>query len=426
MFYWFLKFFMNFGLRAFFLRVYLSGAENIPKNKPVILASNHPNSFLDAIILGTLLRRPVHFLARGDVFNTPFKKWLLWQIKMLPIYRLEEGVENLHKNEETFDRCKQVLEKNGIILIFSEGLCIVERRLRKLRKGTARIAFTTEETSNWGLDIQIIPVGMNYTHPTKPRKELMITLGKPFPVARFKNQYEENQAVAIRQFNELLAERLRELVVHVADKSRDKIAENLLEIHRNNGTKTRFPWIRSSDEMRISEWKLVERLNALDDADLGKLRFNLEGYWEQLEKYKLSDQDLSQPLKQPLLVFVGLFLSLPITLLGYFLNIWPWQLSVSLTKKVVRSNVFQASVNLGSAFFLYLIWYIVLFSIGSSVSTPFRWALFASPLLGYFAIVWTEAFYRWVANNKVKNLKNNSEQLFEDLKTQRANIVKQL
>jgi len=426
MLYWFLKPLMNFGLRAFFSKIYLSGVENIPRNKPVILACNHPNSFLDAIIMGALLRRPVHFLTRGDVFNTPFKKWLLWQMKMFPIFRLEEGVENLHKNQETFEVCKKILEKNGVIMIFSEGLCIIEKRLRKLRKGTARIAFSTEESSNWALDIQVVPVGLNYTHPTLARKELMISIAKPFPVSQLKNQYEQNQALAIKQFNELLSERLRNEVVHVADKANDKIAEQILELQRNNEKQSIFPRLSHKNDRKMAEWNTIEKLNSMDETSLNKLRSDLDGYFASLKKNKISDKSLNQPLKSSVLTFLGLMIGFPITFVGYLLSVWPWRLSVKLTKKVVRSNVFQASVNLGSAFFLYLIWYAILFSISPLFPGPIKWLLWTSPITAYFAIIWTEAFSNWLANNRVKELKNKLKNEYESLKMQRVEILAQL
>ena len=92
---------------------------------------------MDAIMVGSALPRRSWFLARSDVFR---KKWLanfLSFIGVIPIYRLLEGAENLQRNDETFDKCSKMLEQKKAIIIFSEGLCIQERRLRKLKKGTA-------------------------------------------------------------------------------------------------------------------------------------------------------------------------------------------------------------------------------------------------------------------------------------------------
>ena len=104
---------------------------------PLLIAANHPNSFLDAIIIATLFDQPVYSLARGDAFTNRFTISLLKSLNILPVYRLSEGAENLGHNYSTFEQCRDIF-KNGIVLIFSEGRCINEWKLRPLMKGTAR------------------------------------------------------------------------------------------------------------------------------------------------------------------------------------------------------------------------------------------------------------------------------------------------
>ena len=106
----------------------------------MILASNHPNAFLDAMIYGAYFKRRIHFLARGDVFRKPLAAKILSSIGLIPIYRIAEGYENLDKNKDTFKICLDILNNNGIVLIFSEGYCEQEWKLRPLLKGTGRLA----------------------------------------------------------------------------------------------------------------------------------------------------------------------------------------------------------------------------------------------------------------------------------------------
>jgi 1-acyl-sn-glycerol-3-phosphate acyltransferase len=107
---------------------------------PLLIAANHPNSFLDAIILASLFKKPIYSLARGDAFVNKTIATILHSLKMLPVYRISEGVENLESNYQTFEACISIFKKNGIVLIFSEGKCINEWHLRALKKGTARLA----------------------------------------------------------------------------------------------------------------------------------------------------------------------------------------------------------------------------------------------------------------------------------------------
>lgn len=145
--------------------------------KPCILACTHPNSFLDAMIMGALMPRPIHFLARGDAFKKPAVARLLNAMHMIPIFRLSEGKENLGKNEETFHRSIEILRENGCILIFPEGICVNEYNVRPLRKGTFRMAINAWK--NEGLhELEIQPVSIVYDSFEGVPKSLHVYFGE--------------------------------------------------------------------------------------------------------------------------------------------------------------------------------------------------------------------------------------------------------
>lgn len=127
---------------------------------PLLIAANHPNSFLDAIIISSLFKLPVYSLARGDAFASNFITKVLRSFNMLPVYRLSEGTENLEYNYATFNSCEKLFQKNKIVLIFSEGNCINEWHLRTLKKGTARLVLNAWQNN---IPLKIIPLGINYS-----------------------------------------------------------------------------------------------------------------------------------------------------------------------------------------------------------------------------------------------------------------------
>ena len=141
-----------------------------------MLAANHPNSFLDSVILDTLFEQPVWSLARGDVFKKPFIIRVLTALKILPVYRTSEGVENLSENYKTFEACIDIFRSNGIITIFSEGKCINEWHLRPLKKGTARLAIKAWEEN---IPLQVIPVVINYSSFRRFGKNIFLNFGSP-------------------------------------------------------------------------------------------------------------------------------------------------------------------------------------------------------------------------------------------------------
>lgn len=177
---------------------------------PLLLACNHPNSFLDAIILCSLFKQPIYSLARGDVFKKPLAAKILKSLKIFPVYRTREGVENLEQNYVTFDACREIFKKNGIVLIFSEGLCENEWHLRPLKKGTARLAIGAW---NDGTDLRVLPVGLNYSSFKKFGKNFQLNFGEIITKDIVKGCTTDGQA--IMAFNKKLESELKPAVVEL-------------------------------------------------------------------------------------------------------------------------------------------------------------------------------------------------------------------
>ena len=177
---------------------------------PVLFASNHPNSFLDGMILTTLLHQPLYSLARGDVFKHKRIDRILRNLQLLPIFRTSEGVKNLEHNYTTFDACQKTFEKNGIILIFSEGSCENEWHLRPLKKGTARLALTAWKKN---IPLLVLPTGINYSSFKKFGKEVHICFGEPIHPVH--TSTEDLNGRELNEFNEHLEQELKKLVYEI-------------------------------------------------------------------------------------------------------------------------------------------------------------------------------------------------------------------
>ena len=190
----------------------------------LLLASNHPNSFLDGVILDALFEQPLYSLARGDVFTKSLYKRLLRSIKILPVYRLSEGQENLATNYDTFEECREIFRQNGIVVIFSEGKCINEWHLRPLRKGTARLAL-----ASWDHDIplKVLPVGINYSAFRRFGKNMFINFGSV--ISREDLDMNQPDGARHQQFNNILHEGLNKLVFEIENKDHQQ-QEKLLQL----------------------------------------------------------------------------------------------------------------------------------------------------------------------------------------------------
>jgi hypothetical protein len=134
-----LKILIRAGLWLFCHKIHLKNKQLFTTKGPLLIIANHPNSFLDALIIGSYYKRRVYFLARGDAFKKPIHRFLLESLNMIPVYRLREGKEFLHLNEYAFNKSIDLLSKGFAVLIFIEGICINSNELQPFKKGTARI-----------------------------------------------------------------------------------------------------------------------------------------------------------------------------------------------------------------------------------------------------------------------------------------------
>jgi len=227
-----LKVIVRLAAKIFCRKIIINNPELLKEKGPMILACSHPNSFLDAVLMDILFEQPVWSLTRGDAFLNKRITRLFYKLKMLPVYRPSEGVENLSENYKTFDACIELFKRNQIVLIFSEGLCVNEWHLRSLKKGTARLAYKCQQEN---IPLKILPVGINYSSFKRFGKNLFVNFGNIFTA----NDLDKNLSDGAwnQVFNNTLQQELRPLVFEIEKKDKAKQRE-LLEIKPSLLTKT--------------------------------------------------------------------------------------------------------------------------------------------------------------------------------------------
>lgn len=198
----------------------IKNKEILQADGPLLIAANHPNSFLDAILLCALFRRPIYSLARGDAFKNKLVHKIFISLKMFPVYRVSEGVENLEENYKTFDECIEVFKKNGIVLIFSEGKCINEWHLRPLKKGTARLAITAWEQ---GIPLKVVPLGINYQSFKSFGKNIFLNFGNCISQQDLPSVDTDSSGNKILVFNNTLKLALQNLVLAIDKDDKTKL-----------------------------------------------------------------------------------------------------------------------------------------------------------------------------------------------------------
>ncbi|MEO1253696.1 MAG: 1-acyl-sn-glycerol-3-phosphate acyltransferase [Bacteroidota bacterium] len=204
------KLLMKGSLRTYFKKIRIEGVENIPRDRPLLITPNHQNAFLDALIVGAFSPRELYFLTRSDVFT----KWsipLMKLVNMMPIYRIRDGYSKLSLNEEVFDRCRQVFDRNKSILIFAEGNHGKEYFLRPLTKGAARLALQSQMKMENELMIQ--PVGLNYFDHQSPKSTVVVRFGESISVSKYLEDFQKHEATGLIKMRDAIANGMRSTLI---------------------------------------------------------------------------------------------------------------------------------------------------------------------------------------------------------------------
>ncbi|MFD1294639.1 lysophospholipid acyltransferase family protein [Lutibacter holmesii] len=223
--YQFVKGYVKVGLFFLMKKITVYGKENIPKKGAVIFIANHQNALIDAILIPTTNNRNTHFLTRAAVFKNDKIAKIFDSLNMLPIYRVRDGLNTIEKNLAIFEKCFNILNKKKGLEIFAEGEHHIERRIIPLKKGFGRIILGTLQ-KHPDLEIQIVPVGLNFDSHLVYPCSATIYYGKPIRANDYLNV--KNHDSKFSDLISVVSKAMKQLTLHVDDfKNYDAIIEKL-------------------------------------------------------------------------------------------------------------------------------------------------------------------------------------------------------
>ncbi len=112
-----------------------SGLENIPDEGPAVVVCNHV-SYMDPIILGGCVRRPMRFVMWYKIFQIPFLNFIFKTVKAIPIASARDDPELM---EAAFEKVDAELAAGNIVCIFPEGAITRDGEIQRFRPGIEKI-----------------------------------------------------------------------------------------------------------------------------------------------------------------------------------------------------------------------------------------------------------------------------------------------
>lgn len=390
-----LKFLIGVGIKLYYKEIKINGKENLSSGSPLIIIANHPNTLMDAWVIGMLCNQPIYYMAKATLFNSKFKLRLLKSLNMIPINRAGEGRISGVDNARSFVECFKILEQGKTLVIFPEGTSYQERVLRKLKTGTARIALDAEIKNQGNLNLNIVALGLNYSQPEKFRSNILVNIDKPQKVVEFLSDYNIDSIKTARKLTQQFRTRLENVLVTTASKEEDELVENLHNLFKSKYIRYKHKGVTADHNLMQHISESLTEINVTEPWLIKEIKNKLTAINWKLEKLDIKTDFLDRRFKSTMfirqiaLAFLFVIIGLPIFIFGLVHNLFQYKFTYWLVQKLTKDVEYFAPISIFLGLILYPLTYSLflilayhLFNIGW-LGLPIYFILM--PLSGLFA-----------------------------------------
>lgn len=216
--YTFLKYFVDWSVKSSYRKYQVEGLDNIPADGSVIWGANHTNALMDPMVLLSSSGIRKVFVARADIFRKNWARKALSFLRVMPIYRIRDGINAVKNNDEAIAQATGVVLDGVPFVIYPEATHRPKHSLLKLSKGIFHIAESAIAQSPEGKPVYIQPIGIEYSDYFRFRNNVLIRFGQPINITEImKKHSDEPEPVMLLKLREHLTEKLAELIVYIPD-----------------------------------------------------------------------------------------------------------------------------------------------------------------------------------------------------------------
>ena len=210
-----LKPYVDFLIKCSYNKILRVGREKLPKDGAIILAPNHTNTLMDALVVLSSDKSRKVFVARADIFRIPILQKIFTFLKIMPIMRMRDGFRAVKQNQEIIDKAVDVLKDKVPFCIFPEGTHQAKYSMLPISKGIFKIAFQAHEELS-DTPLYIVPVGIRYGDFFRFRSSVRLEFGEPINVGEYIAEHaEQTQSEQMNGMKDMLTERLRSVILYV-------------------------------------------------------------------------------------------------------------------------------------------------------------------------------------------------------------------
>ncbi|MBK8505413.1 MAG: hypothetical protein IPL46_26370 [Saprospiraceae bacterium] len=241
----------------------------------------------------------------------------------------------------------------------------------------ARLAFGAYAEKNVR-DIQIVPVGVNYSNGKLFPSDVSIKIGDPILLNHYTDHYDQENQEASKSLTQALFEAMLPQILHVEQHQDERLADRLFDIYCTLANEGPWPILDHARKRFEKEKQIADQINRISEDDKKDL-------------LKLTASPYQPNRVAPWKSYFILLISMPFALIGFILNALPFYVPKSIADKKVTQVEFYTPVRMGLMIVLYIVWLILCLII---LFWVFGWsaivAVWILPVSGFLTILWKE------------------------------------
>lgn len=408
-----LKPFVDFCAKRSYRRFEVHGQKNLPQDGALIYGINHSNTLMDALVVLATSHHKKVFMARGDIFANPKVADFLKFARILPLFRIRNGVAAVRSNTGSIEQAVDVVHDKVGLYLFPEGRHRTKHSLLQLSKGIFHIALDSNREFGKEYPIYIVPVGIEYGDYFRYRSTCMVNFGEAINVTDFiNNSTEENEAVLMNRLREMLGERISKLITYIPD---DEDYEAIWEIVKMKNEKRAGGLYKKMLRNRATVEK-IEQYKTEHPEEAKELFAKVMDFAKERVHQKISVTSTAK--KRPLLNAIWKFLlaliGLPYFLASTVVNAIIW-IPTLIIKSKMKDKAWGNTICFGGKFLLS-----PLVFIGGTIALfctlPWYWALAGAVALFFSYDIWYDyqelvrrmvSDIRWAFKGKLRKAYRN-------------------
>ena len=421
-----LKFMIGIGIRLYYKEIRVKNLELLPQNGPLIIIANHPNTLMDAWVIGMICKQPIYYMAKATLFDSKFKLKLLKSLNMVPINRQGEGKIKGVSNEDSFSECYKILNEGKTLVIFPEGTSYKERVLRKLKSGTARIALEAEHRKNGKLGLKVVAVGLNYSQSEKFRSNILIDIDQPQSVTGYLEEYAINSRNAAQKLTAQFRIRLEKVLVTNETNEEENLIEKIYTILHSKYIPSAEKGVQREVTQRKDIKNRLDEMNLIEPWMISEIQLKVRSIQWKLDKLKIKADFLDRRFRsrmfyrQLLTSSVFIIVALPLFIFGLIHNLFQYLFTDWIIPKLTKDIEYYAPFAIFIGLFLYpIIYLLLLYVIGVNL-----FGLTTLGLIIYFILMPVTGLFAYWLSKYMKHVSNKWHYMF--LMMDRRNVLSAL